>query len=339
VNGRLFLGRAAVATLGLAFALAAAEMATRIYQGVALLPLIPPDPYIDDAIFYRQNPTRLYELRPGVDATVGRRGIHIHINQAGMRDDRDLPRDKPRACNRIAVLGDSFAFGGKVQQPQTLSQDLERDLRERDASLRYEALNLAVPGYNTVQEMLTLKEVGLAYHPDLVIVNFVLNDASPMVALAQHRSRLPLALRRALKRSDLFQLFYVSWKRGFLGAPFRRGPQPPELVEGAPGWNAAKDALAELRRLCAEHQVRLLVVVWPMLVDLNANYPLRAEHRLVVSACEQLNIPVLDLLPTFEGHDPATLWGERSDHHPNAVAFEMAARTIVEYLVRHHWVA
>ena len=40
-------------------------------------------------------------------------------------------------------------------------------------------MNLAVPGYNSEQEMRSLEESGLAYHPDLVIVNFVL-DAGRM---------------------------------------------------------------------------------------------------------------------------------------------------------------
>ena len=336
-------GRAAALLLGLSVALAIAEIGTRLYAGVSLLPLVPPEPYIDDAVLYQPNLTRLYELRPGVDAIVGRRAIHIQINRAGMRDDRDLPREKAPGTYRVAVLGDSFTFGGKVQQSETFSQDLERELRRRDVSLRYEALNLAVPGYNTVQEMLSLKEAGLAYRPDLVILNFVLNDAGPMQPLARSSSRVPLLIRRLLKRSDLFQLFYVSWKRGFLSAlpaAFRGGGHHRrELAEGEPGWNDAQTALAELQRICAEHDARLLVVVWPMLVDLTADYPQRDEHQLVVSACEKLRIPVCDLLPTFEGHDASTLWAERNDHHPNAAAFKMAANAVVQLLVRGRWIS
>jgi GDSL-like Lipase/Acylhydrolase family len=336
-------GRAAALLLGLSVALAIAEIVTRVYEGVSVFPLVPPEPYIDNAILYQPNSTRLYELRPGVDAIVGRRAIHIHINHAGMRDDRDLPREEASGVYRVAVLGDSFAFGGKVQQSETFSQDLERQLQSRDPSLRYEALNLAVPGYNTVQEMLSLKESGLAYHPDLVILNFVLNDAGPMQPLARPSSSyLPLPVRRVLKRSDLFQLSYVSWKRGALSAlpsAFRGIDNHRELVEGEPGWNDAKAALAELKRLCAEHDAHLLVVVWPLLVELTADYPHREEHQLVASACEKLHIAVLDLLPTFEGYDASTLWVERNDHHPNAAAFKMATNSVVQLLVRERWIS
>lgn len=334
-------GRALAVLLGLGVALAVAEIVTRLYEEISLLPLVPPEPYIDDAVLYQPNPTRLYELRPGVDAIVGRRAIHIQINRAGMRDDRDLPREKESGVYRLAVLGDSFTFGGKVQQRETFSQDLERELQNRNHSLRYEALNLAVPGYNTIQEMLSLKDIGLAYRPDLVILNFVLNDAEPMQQLARPSQHLPLWVRRVLKRSDLFQLFYISWEQGaFFTRPavFREVDNHRELAEGDPGWNDAKAALAELGRICAEHDARLLVVVWPTLVDLTADYPHRGKHQLVVSACEKLGIPALDLLPTFEGHDPSILWAARTDHHPDAAAFRMAADAAADVLVRAHWI-
>jgi hypothetical protein len=100
--------------VGVLVALVIGELAVRLYQRQPLLPLVPPEPYIDNAILYRPSPTRLYELRPGVDAVVGRKAIHIHINAAGQRDDRDLSNEKASSVYRVVVLGDSFTFGGKV---------------------------------------------------------------------------------------------------------------------------------------------------------------------------------------------------------------------------------
>src|SRR5207237_10295818 len=107
----------------------------------------------------QRSATRLYELRPGVDQVVRRQHIRIHINAAGMRGDRELSRPKPAGVFRVVVLGDSFTFGGKVQVEDTFPAALEREFRSADPSLPTEVLNLAVPGYNTEQEMLSLKEV------------------------------------------------------------------------------------------------------------------------------------------------------------------------------------
>lgn len=325
---------------GIIVALAVCEAAVRLYFHEPLLPIVPPEPYIDNAVLYRRSANRLYELRPGVDAIVGRKHIHIHTNAAGLRDDRDVPREKASEVYRVVALGDSFTFGGKVDLNDTFPRVLERELQASDSSRRYEALNLAVPGYNTTQEMLSLKEVGLAYHPDLVILNFVLNDAAPMRQLVPQERRLPLWVCRPLKRFDLVQFVYVSSKQlSFMRrrTTFREADDHADLAAQSPGWEDAKAALAEIQRLSAENGAHLLVVVWPMLVDLS-DYPHRGKHQLVVTACRRLRIPVFDLLPTFEGRDSSTLWAMRSDHHPNALALKMAARAVLEALENQGWV-
>jgi GDSL-like Lipase/Acylhydrolase family len=331
----ILAGRLLTALVGIVVALIVCEFAVRFYRRVPLLPIVPPEPYIDNAVLYRPSPTRLYELRPGVDALVGRQAIHIHINAAGQRDDRDLPTEKPQGVFRVVVLGDSFTFGGKVPLEQSFSKSLERALGAFDRSGRYEVVNLAVPGYNTEQEMLALKEAGLPYHPDLVIVNYVLNDGGRMVQLIPRNSRLPLGLRRVLKRSDLVQYVYASVKYlqyRLHGGASREADKYTELSAGTPGWEASRAALVEIARLASSARAATLVVVWPMLVDLGQDYPHRAKHEFVVSECRRLGIPVLDLLLTFEGRDASVLWAAKDDHHPNGTALGMGAEAVVRDL-------
>jgi hypothetical protein len=331
-------GRLLTSLVGVVVALIVCEFMVRVYCGVPLLPLVPPEPYIDNAVLYRPSPTRLYELRPAVDALVGRKAIHIHINAAGQRDDRDLPTEKPVGVFRVVVLGDSFTFGGKVQLERTFSPSLERALGALDRSRRYEVVNLSVPGYNTEQEMLGLKEAGLVYHPDLVIVNYVLNDAGRAVQLIPQHSRLPVEVRRVLKRSDLVQFIYASVKYlqyRLRGGASRDADKYVELSPGTPGWEASRRALAEIARLAATVHAETLVVVWPMLVQLDRDYPHRAKHELVVEACRELGIPVLDLLPTFAGRRASALWAAKDDHHPNGTALGMGAAAVARDLASH----
>jgi hypothetical protein len=315
------------------------EFALRVYEREPLLPLVPPEPYIDNAILYARSPTRLYKLRPGVDEVVGRRHIHIHINAQGQRDDVDRPTAKPQGVYRAVVLGDSFTFGGKEQLEQTFSRGLERRLQQLDGLHRYEVISLAVPGYNTEQEMLSLRDEGLAYRPDLVVVNFVLNDAGPMAQLVPDAARLPVGLRRVLKRSDLVQFVYA-WQKQIAslahGGAFREAAKYTDIAVGDPRWQACRAALAEIQRLTSTEHAELLVVVWPMLVDLGPSYPHRAQHQVVVDECRRLGIAVLDLLPTFEGHEASTLWAARNDHHPNATALAMGVDAVVGDLTSRH---
>jgi len=325
--------------VGVTVALAICEFAVRLYEREPLLPLVPRERYIDNAILYRKNPTRLYELRPGVDAVAGRDHVRIRINAQGQRDDVDRPTAKPKDVYRIVVLGDSFTFGGKAPLDQTFPRSLERKLQRLDGSRRYEVVNLAVPGYNTEQEMLRLREEGLAYRPDLVVVNFVLNDAGPMVQLVPEASHWPVGVRRVLKRSYLVPFVYLRVQQvSFLarGGAFRDEEKYTDIAVGHPGWESCRAALAEIRRQTSTANADLLVVVWPMLVDLGQNYPHRSKHRVVIDECRRLGIPVLDLLPTFEGHDASVLWAAYNDHHPNGGALEMGADAVVGDLAARH---
>ncbi len=329
-----------IALLGLAAAAMAAcvigEVAVRLYAGHPLWPIVPPKPYIDNSLLYRRHATRLYEMTPGIDDVVGYGHVRITINRWGFRDDADPVVPKPAGAWRAVVLGDSFTFAGKVQLADTFAKRLEKMLGARDPGRRYEVLNLGVPGYKSGQELALLREQGMGLEPDLVIVDVTMSFAGAAVQAYSDRQPAWPAFRRFAKRFDLVQSLYASWKEyAFLrqGNFFRRGQSYADLAEGSPRWEAAKADLREMKRATGEKGVALLVVVWPVFVELDADYPYAAKHHLLVEACEKLGVPVLDLLPAFRGIDATTLWASRDDHHPNPIAQQRVAEVVLENLL------
>lgn len=307
------------------------EVALRLLEGHSLWPPLLPEPYVDNAILYRTTPTRLYELRPGSDEVVGRKRVRIRINSAGLRDDREYAVPKPAGVRRLVVLGDSYTFAGKVPLEQTFPKRLEALLNQGAPGVRYEALNLAVPGYNTRQQKLNLEERGLAFEPDLVLVSFVLNDAVPAAQLVPLDARVPLPLRRLLKRFATVQFLAAGVKRlpAILARrPFKGGSEAAELAEGRPGWQTVQEALLAIQSLTAGAGARLLLAIWPMMEGLDSGYPFTAQHALVSRFCEEHGIPFVDLLPAFEGARPEALWVARDDHHPNGQALERGVSAI-----------
>ena len=89
------------------------------------------------------------------------------INGLGLRDEEISPQ-KNRF--RILLLGDSFAQGYGVAQEETFGEVLE----SQGANL--EVINSGVFGYSPLIEYLYLKKRGLAFKPDLVILEFSLTD-------------------------------------------------------------------------------------------------------------------------------------------------------------------
>jgi hypothetical protein len=65
---------------------------------------------------------------------------------------------------RVAVFGDSFAFGSEAADDDTYAAVLGRELP------RAEVMNFGVPGYGPDQMLLRFREEGAAFHPDVVVL-------------------------------------------------------------------------------------------------------------------------------------------------------------------------
>lgn len=157
-------------------------------------------------------PGRGYELVPGASGEGW--GTQVTVNSAGFRG-ADAPAREGRAC--IAALGDSVTFGNDLAFEDTWPARLESSLRAQGREV--DVLNLALGGYDTMQEVATLEDLGLRYRPTHVIVGYCVNDvgvvsmsmqtsfveadrANPLYAsrIAQwlHARRTERAQRRAL---------------------------------------------------------------------------------------------------------------------------------------------
>ncbi|HUK32968.1 MAG TPA: hypothetical protein VLV86_03595 [Vicinamibacterales bacterium] len=103
-------------------------------------------------------------------------GVPIHINNLGFRDPRDYDVAKGPRTFRIITLGDSVTFGHSSVYEHTYPFLLEQQLEKWRSDIDWQVWNVAVPGYNTSQELAHLKEIGPTFKPDLVIVGFFEND-------------------------------------------------------------------------------------------------------------------------------------------------------------------
>jgi len=127
----------------------------------------------DRAIFIRpsKNPLRIFEATP--NASGAGWGTQVTINRFGFRG-RDYAVEKPPGTYRIVVIGDSITFGNNLPPDANFPALLEK--RFADSGKKVEVLNLALGGYDTLQEVATLEDIGLQFHPDLVLIGYCIND-------------------------------------------------------------------------------------------------------------------------------------------------------------------
>lgn len=133
----------------------------------------------------------------------------VVTNALGFRERR-LPGPKPAGTVRIVALGDSFTQGYGVEDAAAFPQRLETLLRARDPARHYEVVNLGVPGASPPDYLYHLREVGMAYHPDLVLMGVMANDANDIyVRHLRHPSALDVVHELQGERLD----HRPAWKR------------------------------------------------------------------------------------------------------------------------------
>lgn len=98
----------------------------------------------------------------------------IRINSHGLRD-REYTYEKAEGVYRILIVGDSVTYAQEVPLEQTWHELLESRLNQSDGRT-VEIIAAGVGGWSTDQELLYLRHEGCRYQPDLIILQFTLND-------------------------------------------------------------------------------------------------------------------------------------------------------------------
>jgi hypothetical protein len=149
---------------------------------------------------------------------------HIQTNAAGQRG-RSIPIEKPAGIFRILVLGDSFVEAEQVHDHERFIVRLEAILNQDGGAIRYEVIDGGCGGWGTAQQLLYLREQGLAYEPDLVLLAFFVgNDVGDN----------SIELQLDGKREAALKPYYVPREDGSLEL-LRPTPPRPTILEQALG--------------------------------------------------------------------------------------------------------
>ncbi len=306
--------------------------------------------YLGHMIQLSPNPRIIYQFKPDLDVVFV--DAPVTINAAGFRGPL-YPQAKPPGTRRIVGLGDSFMFGHGVGDREVYLRVVEELLDRFAVGTRFEAVNTAVPGYNTVMEVETLKDKGLAYEPDVVLIHFVGNDLElpnfirvEQPVLALDRSFLVDLLRGAFASSTTvrgrLRRYGLAWSpqaegtRRFVNDP----EEAPSQYRSMVGWDAWDAAMEELADLAEEHSFR------PLLVTFSVTFAHRQQH--VFEVAQRLGIDTLNVGDIFRdyleerGIDDfrgSPLAVSDDNRHPSALGHRIAARAIYRWLCEEQFAA
>ena len=271
-----------------------------------------------------EDPEIGHEHIPGAHARL--MGVDVSINSDGLRD-KELEEAKPTGVTRILMLGDSITFGWGVPADETLPRVLERELTAQGAG-PIEVINSGVGNYNTAMEAGYFFDHGKAYDPDIVVLNYFINDAEPTPIYKE----VPWLARH----SYAYAVIGGAWdslKRRLFGGADWRTYYAGLYADGAPGWRKAQESIAKLAAYCRANDIRFIIVNIPELRELK-EYPFHDVTAKVKAAAETHHVEFVDLLPAVEDLSPDTLWVTKPDPHPNGRAQELMGIYFSNHLLR-----
>ena len=120
-----------------------------------------------EASLFQMDPVRNYSFRPGATGwRTDENDVFVRINSFGNRDRERSLYPAPGTL-RIAVLGSSYTAALEVEQQQTYTAMLERELSRPGAPV--EVLNFGVEGYGPAQMYYTLHDQVWRFHPQIIM--------------------------------------------------------------------------------------------------------------------------------------------------------------------------
>lgn len=279
--------------------------------------------------------------------------VEVRINSQGMRDS-EYPVERT-GKRRMIVLGDSFGWGFGVEHSERFSEILE------DVHHDWEIINASVSGYGTDQEFLLLRERGMAFKPDVVLLLFYENDFDnnihpeeywhfkPLFSIERGRLELqnvPVSMPTISQQLDRF--FYG---RTYLGGKYLsakgywltqfellKGYLPPLLrplmdhnigdshkdsSDKQSTYDVTNQLIKAMNELCKKNASVFILV----------SVPMDAKKRaLLQKIAEEHEIPYLPLDAQFESTITRVTFPH--DAHWNAEGHKLAANAIDTFLIK-----
>lgn len=289
------------------------------------------------------NPRLRFELRP---KAIVHAEVEYRINGEGMRDVPRV-REKAAGTRRVAVLGDSIAFGYWVAARDSFPAQLETLLGDAPGGAPVEVLNFGVPGYNLEQEIELLRARALGFAPDLVIFALCLNDLeggeSYEHGLVVDRGARSAALAGRAYEALLDRSLLLSWieyRRTELAArrQFTRARDPwsgPLYAETLAEQEAALTARFHEAQAALGGTPALVAVFPAFNGPFDDRYRHADFHRLAARAAKASGLGLVDLLDCYRGY---VFRDVRVDVvHPSPLGHRVAAHALADALCARGW--
>ena len=294
-------------------------------------------------IIYEPDPKLFWKPKPNQNCYTKFEHKPIHVNAKRTRGEA-FSASKPKNVFRIISLGDSKTFGWGLSDSETYSEVLAELLQKYVGStLNIEVINTGVNAWSYAQMHVYLRDIGLNYDPDMVI----LADANLWSQFSEHKSKefvndfmQRVRLKNLLRRSATYhffievklQKFYYRYRKKFIPID----PESDEFFKGQQSQNPHlifKKSIENICQLLNHQKIRGLIIDIPN--EKEIKYGNGSEGSEILSIKKELsqtyNIPLIDFREYFSNR-PIKLYLEGDSVHPNVEGNRIIAHCIFDLI-------
>jgi lysophospholipase L1-like esterase len=290
---------------------------------------------------YQPDPKLFWKLLPSQNCYTKVGHKPVHINSKGTRG-RDFAKDKPENVYRILSLGDSRTFGWGLSEAETYSGVLESLLQDQFGDkLKIEVINAGVNAWSYGQMYAYLRDVGMKYRPDMVI----LAEANPWTQFSEAKSKKfvdsmarRVWLKNLLRRSAIYhylievklQKYYSKYRTKFIPVDPDKDQFFKEQQTLSPGL-FFEDQILRICELLKANRIKGVMVYIP-----NEGLFSSSQKSSILQIKEQMseryNIPLLNLSADF-ADSKKKLFLPDDPVHPNAEGNKIIAIRLVNLIM------
>jgi lysophospholipase L1-like esterase len=287
---------------------------------------------------YEPDPLLYWKLKPNQNCFTKIDRRPVRINSLGTRGAEFTTAKKPGVF-RILSLGDSRTFGWGLAESETYSDRLRVSLQQSwGNATNVEVINAGVNAWSYPQMLVFLRETGLKWQPDCVILaeanlwtQFSEKNSPEFVHKFMFRVRLKNFLRHFAIYHFVVEVklkeFYEKHRTKFIpvdptqDALFRAQQQKDPAA-------AFRSAVEDICQLAITNHIKPVLLYLPTLQDLDAtNTPLVLEIKQ--EASRKLGVPLVDLTQDIRPTGKS-LYLEADPVHLNSEGNDLIARKLLQ---------
>lgn len=256
-------------------------------------------------------------------------------NKYGFTDiERNI--EKKRGTYRIAVLGDSFVFGGGMPFTRTWSHRLEEKILQDYSNI--EVLSWGRSGWSTKDELEFLKTEGHKFNPDLLLIGYTTNDPDlkdpkkNIRSFSWQNSLFYLPFKSIFPNSADFISTYINQfleNRIFTNYGYTYWENSIYSEENLKNYESVIEELASFTK---EKKIKLLFVLTPN----NYLSYFRSKFDKIINLLDKYQLEYLDLHPKvvekLSIYKSKELCALPSDCHPGEKVVDLYVNEVLNYL-------